>query len=336
MKNAALEIMMIWIALAAANSAPKTAAARFRKLSPHFFCLESGVELPNTGAIVTEEGVLLIDPPPEAQSATMLSALRAVTSRPVRWVVITDFQKTGGAAVIAKQGAAWIDSRELDRLAIAAAASDPNPAAPSVPASRFVFGSQLHLFPAGVEIRLMAVKGRARTAGDLVVFLPSEKILAVGDLYTPGSYPAIDIGPGEGTALGWIDGLKEVIESVPLLKSAMPQPKPDPAAALEPEKTLEESVIVVPGRGKPSDLQQMKDLLASAQRLRLDAARAVATGRSSESFVNSLAVTSFGAYINYEAFASLLYEELSNKKHGPCAAAPASRYRSARSQSSSL
>ena len=317
MKNAALGIVAIWLALAAADSAPREAAARFRKLSPHFYYLQSGVESPNTGAVVTEDGVLLIDPPPEAESAATLDALRAVTSRPVRWVVITDFQKAGGAAAIAKQGAAMIDSRELDRLATAAAVSDPNRVAPSIPASRFVFGSQLHLFPADVEIRLMAVKGKARTAGDLVVFLPSEKILAVGDLYTPGSYPAIDNGRGEGTALGWIDGLKEVIESVPLLKSAMPQPKPDPAAVPEPEKTLEELVIVVPGRGKPSDLLQMKNLLASAQKLRMDAARAVAIGRSSESFVNSLSVTSFGEYINYEAFAALLYEELSKKKYGP-------------------
>lgn len=313
MKNAALSITIISIALAALNSAPKTAAARFQKLSPHFYFLGSGAESANTGAVVTEEGVLVIDPPPEGESAAMMTALKTVTSRPVRWVVITDYQKAGGAAAIARQGAAFIDSRELDRLAGAAIASDPIPAASPLPDSRYVFGGQLHLFPAGMEIRLMAVKGKARTAGDLVIFLPSEKILAVGDLYTPGSYPAIDNGSGEGTGLGWIDGLKEVIDSVPLLKSAMPQPKPDPAA-LEPEKTLEESVIVLPGHGAPSDLQQMKNLLASAQKLRTEAARAVAAGRSSESFVNSLSVSSFGEYINYEAFAGLLYEELSTKK----------------------
>ena len=123
----------------------------------------------------------------------------------------------------------------------------------------------------------------------------------------------IDSGPGEGSAPGWINGLKQVIDSVPLLKSAMPQPKPDPSAVPEPEKTLEEQITVIPGHGPAANLQQMKDLLALTQKLRTEAARAVAARRSREDFLRLLSMEVFGAYGNLEAFAGQLFDDLSRK-----------------------
>ncbi|MBZ5494911.1 MAG: hypothetical protein LAP85_00790 [Acidobacteriia bacterium] len=317
MKRAALGTFACSILWLAANPA-SGAAAGFQKVSAHFYYLESKTGAANTGAVVTAEGVLLIDPPPEAEIQVMLSALKAVTGRAVRWVVNTDYQQTGagGLAMLAKQGAMIIGSKELDRLAETAPASDPlQPPSPSParPSPRFLFGRQLHLFPAAIEIRILAVKPKARTSGDVIVFLPSEKVLAVGNFFTPSGFPVIDNGSGEGSAPGWIDGLKQVIESVPLLKSAMPQPKQEPTAVPEPEKTLGEAVAVIPGHGAPANLQQMKSLLATAQRLRADATRAISAGRSREDFVKSLPLDVFGGYGNLEAFAGQLFDDLSRK-----------------------
>ncbi len=314
MRAVALSIILM-PAIAPAAMVP---APAFIKASSHFYYLEFAPGTPNTGAVVTSEGVLLIDPPPDAETPALLSALKALTSRPVRWVVMTDYQRAraGGAATFVKQGAALICSKELNRLATAASAPGLDPALPPAPDAsdpRFVFGGQLHLFPAGIEIRIIAIRHRARTAGDVIVFVPSEKVLQVGDLFNPATYPIIDNGPGEGSAPGWIDGLKQAVESVPLLKSAMPQPKPEPTAPPEPELTVEETVTVIPAYGAPANLQQMKSLLAVVVKLRAEATRAVAAGRDREDFVRLLAADPYGTYGNLEAFAGQLFDDLLRK-----------------------
>jgi glyoxylase-like metal-dependent hydrolase (beta-lactamase superfamily II) len=318
MKKAALWMMASAAMLSAANSASTRAASGFRKVTEHFYYLESKTGAANIGVVITGEGVLLIDPPPEPEIPAMLNALKAATGRAVRWVVNTDYQQAqiGGVATFLKQGAAIIGSKELDRLAASIVIVYPSQTVPQVqarPSPRFLFGGQLHLFPAGIEIRILAVKSKARTAGDVVVFLPSEKVLAVGDLFTPGSYPVIDSVPGEGSAAGWIDGLKQVVESVPLLKSAMPQPKREPAVVVGQEKTLEEAVTVIPGHGAPATLQQMKSMLSAAQKLRTQATKAIAAGRTREEFVKSLAREISGDYANLEAFAGQLFDDISKK-----------------------
>lgn len=318
MKKAALLMVASAVVLSAANSASTRAATGFRKVTEHFYYLESKTGAANIGAVITGEGVLLIDPPPEPEIPAMMNALKAATSRAVRWVVSTDYQQaqTGGVATFLKQGAAIIGSKELDRLAASIVIAYPSQTVPQIqarPSPRFLFSGQLHLFPTGIEVRILAVKSKARTAGDVVVFLPSEKVLEVGDFFTPGSFPVIDSVPGEGSAAGWIDGLKQVIESVPLLKSAMPQPKREPAVPPEPEKTPEEMVAVIPGHGEPSNLQQMKALLTAALKLRAEVTRVIAAGRTREEFVRSLGREIFGDYANLEAFAGQLFDELAKK-----------------------
>ena len=316
MREAALRIFVSAVLLLAANMA--AGAAGFHKVSDHFYYLESKTGGSNTCAVVTQEGVVLIDPPSEPEMTAMLNALKAVTSHPVRWVISTDYQqeRSCGAATLMKLGAAIIGSKELDRLAAAAPVAAPAqvPAIPqALPNPRFLFTQLLHLFPSGIEVRILAVKAKARTAGDVVVFLPAEKVLEVGDFITIGSFPTIDSGPGEGSAAGWVDALKQVVEFVPLLKSAMPQAKPEAGAQPEPEKTLEEMVTVVPGHGVPGNLQQVKALLAVSQKLRAEATRAVDGGRTREEFVKSLSPDVFGAYGNLEAFAGQLFDEISKK-----------------------
>jgi glyoxylase-like metal-dependent hydrolase (beta-lactamase superfamily II) len=318
MKKAALWMIASAVGLSAANSAPTGAASGFRKATEHFYYLESRTGAANVGAMITAEGVLLIDPPPEPAIPAMVNALRTTTDRTVRWVVTTNYQQaqTGGVATFLKQGAAIIGSKELDRLASSIVIAYPSQTVPQIqprPNPRFLFGQQMHLFPSGIEVRIMAVKSKARTAGDVVVFVPSEKVLQVGDFFTPGSFPVIDSVPGEGSAPGWIDGLKQVVESVPLLKPAIQQPRQEATVPQEPEKTPEEMVVVIPGHGDPSSLQEMKALLAVAQRLRAEATKAIAVGRTREEFVKSLSQEVSGGYANLEAFAGQLFDDLSKK-----------------------
>ncbi len=307
----------------------RAAEARFQKVTDHCYWLQLQVDGPGYSAIVTEGGVLLIDPPAQPELAALLGALKKVTLKPVNWVVNTDYKyaRSGGSAELARQGAVVLQSRELRRLAgpahkgdSAAATGSPEEKGSAAVERKgeadeeLAFERQIHLYPDNLEVRVFAVQFKAHTAGDVVVFLPSEKVLVTGNLFTAGSYPEIDREGGEGTALGWLDGMRQVIEAVPLLKSAMPQPKPDPTKPPPEEKTLEEQVIVVSAQGTLSNLQEMKNLYESAHKLRNEIAKAVGSARAKDNILTSQALSPYRSFYNLDPFAAQLLAELTAQK----------------------
>ncbi len=315
----------------AAPSKPRSAAGadkpgatpRFEKVSDHVYFLEAKGEGVNTSAVVSAEGFLLVDPPGEPALQPALDALRRIAARPVRWVVNTDYrqERKGGGLTMLSRGAALIAAKELRDLFPAAPAQDvKEPAgerkgtgaaeeARPEAGPRLTFTRQMRLFPDNLEIRVIAVQHRARTSGDVLVFIPAEKVLITGELFVSGRFPDIDVEAG-GSVSGWIDGLKQAVDSVPLLKSAMPQPKPDPTKPPPEEKTLEEQVTVIPGRGPRSNLQEMKDLLEAALKLRTEMTRAIGSGRSRESILNSGALGPARFLDNFDSFSAQLLDEL--------------------------
>lgn len=290
-------------------------AAAFVKVSEHFYLYKSSEESRISGAVVTQEAVLLIDPPAPAEVDTMADALRKVTAKPVRWVVHTSYRREleGGAKQLERQGAIFVGSRELRRLASehgsAADVGSDNPL------KKLAFKQQVRLWPSGLEIRVFALQHKALTGGDVAVFIPADKILVTGDLFQFSAFPAID-SEGGGSASGWVDGLKQVIDAVPLLKQAIPPPKTEPAkppAAGEPpeeEKTLEELVTVIPGHGPVSNLKEMKELFELAQKFRSDVSRMVAAKRSRQNILASPALSPYREMPNFETFAGLLLDNL--------------------------
>jgi glyoxylase-like metal-dependent hydrolase (beta-lactamase superfamily II) len=309
----------------------------FEQVSDHCFFMQLGSNGKNIAAVITEQGALLVNPPDGPDLATALGALENITygkvksSPEVRWVAITDhhFFANSGTRYFAEGGAVLLASTKLYALATPESVADFwNPAtfmpelqfegsAEVRPLTWFLFDSQMHLFPENLEIRILALEHKARTGGDVVVFVPEEEVLIVGDLYQKGCFPDIDTD-SEGDALEWIAGLKQVIEAVPLFKQAIkpetPEEESEPDLEGPPEeKTLEEQVIVLSSRGEASNLQDMKDLLEISQKLQRDLSRAVKSGRKIESFLKSSAAGNYQSYSNLDSYATKLYEVLSLK-----------------------
>jgi cyclase len=284
------------------------APAKFQKLTDHYYVYPGGAETGNVGAFVSDDGLLLVNAAAPSEMPQVLEALKRTSMRQIRWVVGTEYRKETWAwpAPLLTQGASLLTSKGV----FLQAAQPPAAAAGCV-----VFGRQMRLYPGGIEVKVLAPEGKSRT-GDVVVFVPSERVLQVGDMFQAGSFPVIAENAGEGAALGWIDELKQVIDFVPLLKSAMPQQKADldKLGPEEKEKTLEELVIVIPGHGAVANLQDMKDLLEQAQKLRAEMVRAVGAGRSRDSILASGALAPFRAVANFESFAGHLYEALAAPK----------------------
>lgn len=151
---------------------------------------------PNAGFIVTSEGVVVIDAlasPREGEA--LLRTIRGVTSQPVRWLVLTHHHpdhvfgaivfRRGGAKVIAhpdtrtlaSEGgqdamvADWVRVVGLDAMRGFEFANTPD---------RPVTGSDtLRL---GGRTIVITHPGAAHTPGDLIVWLPKERVLFAGDI----------------------------------------------------------------------------------------------------------------------------------------------------------
>ncbi len=203
------------------------AAPRFVKVSDHCYYLQLKESGENVATVVTDDGILMVNPPQEPDLSIAIEALANMTSKSVRWIVFTEpgFSRTAYARVFADRNALILAAARLQALSPPENAPQNGNGAAAPSPSRLIFEGQMHLFPSNVEVRIIALQHKARTGGDVAVFVPAEKVLFVGGLYEAARYPDVDKAAG-GSPVDWIDGMKQVIDSVPVLKSAIPAAKP--------------------------------------------------------------------------------------------------------------
>jgi hypothetical protein len=317
MKKNSLLVFLLMLGHACFGAVP-----RFEKVSDHCFYLQFKDGGENVAAVITEEGILVIDPPSEPNLAATVESLKRVSTRPVLWVAFTDirFARKAGARYFAEQGAVLLASSSFRTLSGQIPVTETSAGSGGARAADIensypwmVFGRQMHLFPAGLEIRIFALQNKARTGADIVVFVPAEKVLFVGSLFEAARYPDIDTASG-GDALSWIDGMKQVISAVPVLKPAITQKPAPPQAktATKPdqEKTLEEGIAVVSARGEVSNLQNIKDLLEAVQKLRNELSRGSKAGNTCDLF---LVPDPYRSYGNLGPYVDLLCVGLSQE-----------------------
>ena len=308
----ALLSLMIWM------SAPLFGAPlRFEKVSEHCYYLQLKGGGENVFAVVTDEGILIVNPPSEPDLSATVDALRRLSTKAVRWVAFSGPRavRSGGARFFSEQGAMLLAGAQLRSISTSIPGTDAKgPVAPGNSSSEppsfpwLIFDHQMHLFPQNLEIRITALQHKAQTGGDVVVYVPAEKVLFVGGLYEAARYPDIDTD-AQGDVTDWIDGLKQVVDSIPVLKPAIPQTKAESKTAAE--KTLEEGIAVISARGEVSNFQNMKDLLSACQKLRADISKSIKAGRSCEDFLSSSRTDIYRTYSNFDPYAGKLCESLS-------------------------
>ncbi len=302
------------------------APLRFEKVSDHCYYLQLKDSGENVAAVVTDEGILVVDPPSEPDLSPTVAALKRLSPKPVRWVVFTSPRSahSGAGRIFAEQGAMLLGGEKLRAISNTLPAADSGRGPSDLSSFPWmIFENQIHLFPANVEIRIIALQHKAITGGDVIVHIPAEKVAIVGRVFESARYPDIDTS-AQGDAGEWVDGLKQVVDSIPVLKPAIPQAKVDPKAQAkvepktqpkvepkaEPEKTLEEGIIVISAQGEISNLQDMKDLLGSCQKLRAEVAKVVKAGRSCDNFINSSRADGYRGYANFSSYVTQLCESL--------------------------
>ncbi|MCU7935918.1 MAG: MBL fold metallo-hydrolase [Candidatus Thiodiazotropha sp. (ex Dulcina madagascariensis)] len=214
-----------------------------------------------SGFIVGDNGVAVVDPgacPTDA--AAIEQAIRAVTEKPIRWVINTGAQdhrwlangyfKTRGARIVAATAAREYMMANVERQRtqitqlVGEACGLSDPVYPDV-----TVNDSYHLPIRGVEVELRFTGG-AHTPGDLFVWLPESKTLFSGDaVYVErllGIFP---------------NGLRRWIVSLELIRDSL---KPD---------------IIIPGHGRVTNLEEaMRDTYGYLTMLRDKISARIADG----------------------------------------------------------
>ena len=169
---------------------------------------------PNAGFIVTGDGVVVIDAlASPAQGEQLVRAICSVTRQPIRWLVLTHHHPDHhfGAVVLRRAGARVIahpdvstgvdeQSREAAESAWTLVVGKQQMAGfayADVPDRAVVTADTLRLGAKTIVIA-HAWRGAAHTAGDLIVWLPDERVLFAGDLLIEDGVTMVVDGSGKG------------------------------------------------------------------------------------------------------------------------------------------
>lgn len=151
---------------------------------------------PNSGVIVGDDGVAIIDAQATpAMARDVIARVAQVTSKPIRYVILSHYHAVRVLGASAYEGATIIASDATRGLIVERGEQDKAseigrfprlfPGAESIPAGltwpHATFAREMSIFLGRREVRLMHL-GRGHTAGDIVAWVPDAKTAFTGDL----------------------------------------------------------------------------------------------------------------------------------------------------------
>jgi glyoxylase-like metal-dependent hydrolase (beta-lactamase superfamily II) len=158
----------------------------------------------NVTALVTSEGVILVDDKFEVDHDNIVAMLKTVTNQPVKYVINTHYHgdHSGGNAKLQEGGTLAVASSQA-RARMVAANQPGQPDITVQPRGTLVLGGK------AAEIYWF---GRAHTDGDVVVLFPQQRVLAAGDMFTVGEgTPQLIDYAGGGSAKEWTATVQQVL-----------------------------------------------------------------------------------------------------------------------------
>src|SRR5690349_12626676 len=213
----------------------------------------------NIGVSVGEDGIVLVDDQFAPLAPKIKEALKAITDKPIRFVLNTHFHgdHTGGnvkfgteAPIIAHEN---VRKRLQEGGKVGGNAVPPAPKE-ALPVITFNDRATVHLN--GEDIRAIHFPN-GHTDGDSVIFFPKSNVVHMGDDFVTYGFPFVDAQSG-GTVNGMIAGVEKVLSMVP------------------------EDVRIIPGHGPistPADVRKFVDMLKDTRAL---VAKAGAEGKTAE------------------------------------------------------
>jgi cyclase len=169
----------------------------------------------NITVAVADDGVIVVDSQFAPLYAKIKAAIRALTSKPVRYLIITHFHRdhTGSAEAFGRDGATIV-AHESVRARMAAGTrngltGNMVPPAPAIALPQETYKDAMTVRLQGRSAELKHSPA-VHTDGDTYVYFPDADVLATGDIVFFGRYPNIDFAYG-GSIDGMIRGVDELI-----------------------------------------------------------------------------------------------------------------------------
>ena len=202
---------LISLATLASAQGPAPAPFMTHQLKPNVYWIEGGGG--NSGVIVGDKGVIVVDAKTTpAGGKELLDDIAKITPKPVTTVILThsDGDHVNGLAsfpagitIIAHEGNAAEQKKAL------AAGGRGAPPADHLPTQTVSKNKEdLKIDGVKIEVRHWAP---AHTSGDLVVYLPSEKIVFTGDIIATQLPDPLIHAEKNGTSEGWIATTKGIV-----------------------------------------------------------------------------------------------------------------------------
>jgi glyoxylase-like metal-dependent hydrolase (beta-lactamase superfamily II) len=251
----------------------------------------------NMAVLQGPDGVFLIDNQFATNAEANLAAVEKLAGARPKYLVNTHwhFDHAGGNAVFQGAGTTVfahenVRKRLSGEVPSTGRAAQPQPA-PRIawPIVTFATGVDFHLN--GQTIRAFKVPS-AHTDGDTMVYFVEANVLHMGDTYMKGRFPFIDTGSG-GTLKGLIEAQKQVLA----LTNA--------------------ATRIIPGHGDPATRADIEESVAMLEGASAAVAARIKAGDTLEQMLARkplAAWTKFdGGFINADAFATVLYQQLSGK-----------------------
>ncbi len=179
----------------------------------------------NIGLSVGDDAAFLVDDQYAQLSEKLITAVRALTDKPIRFIVNTHWHgdHTGGNENLASTGVIIV-AHENVRIRMSseqfiAALNTRSPASPprALPIVTFGDGVAFHLN--GDDIHVLHV-GPAHTDGDAIIHFTRANVLHMGDVFFNGRYPLIDLSSGgsfEGMVTAANTGLRFANDSTRII-----------------------------------------------------------------------------------------------------------------------
>lgn len=175
------------------------------KLQDDLYVIHNDAVPGNTTALITNEGVILVDDKFEIDHDNIVAMLKTVTSQPVKYVINTHHHAdhSGGNAKLQATGTLAVASAQARARMI----EGKQPGLPDITVQP---RGALYLGGKTVEIYWL---GRSHTDGDVVVLFPQYRVLAAGDMYTHGEgLPELIDYNGGGSAKEWPATVDKVLK----------------------------------------------------------------------------------------------------------------------------
>ena len=274
---------------AIATAQMQTPPISVKKLTSDVYWTQGGAG-GNTGFIIGKDGVIVIDAKTTPESGKeMLDDIAKITPKPVTTVIIThsDADHVNGLAVFPKN--LTIISQVNCKKEMEESLNSPRPAPREYMPTKTVDKKE-SLTIDGVRLELLHF-APAHTSGDLIIYLPEQKIVFTGDLITAQfPYPLIHLEK-HGTSAGWIESVKGML-------------------ALDAD-------MYVPGHGDLQTKAEVEKRLASAEERRAKIKEMVAQGKSLDeikaAFGEVNAPANGPGAPRFPTFTETTYKELTSK-----------------------